>query len=330
MGSFAWQRHVNKTDLLDRPSARPSCSLTCRLWPSSLTLNGYSVKGRDLAALSRTGICRPPVWHPATSISIPTCTHTHTHTHTNTHTRTDGHIYQTIRQISKSLLSATHRPARRIAQCGKRWSKHLKNQIKNISFFTFLRTKRTHAHARTWQVQQSSCTCRPINTLHLMAPWFTATGRWEDIEWTWGVPEQRSLHTNPSGRPELPLQPHTKLWLCANTKLSQLTNNSLHLSGWRRAGTMQTGACGPDLHRLDALKRDARCTWKCKQREAKHLLNSMNYLTPKGGKKTVSCNEWLIMTRVLQDGFCWTVTNNLRLGAHTSLNHNHISSCTQV
>lgn len=88
-----------------------------------------------------------------------------------------------------------------------------------------------------------------------MALWFTATGRWEDIEWTWGVPGQRSLHTNPSGRPELPLQPHTKLWLCANTKLSQLTNNSLLLSGWRRAGTMQTGARGPDLHRLDALKR---------------------------------------------------------------------------
>lgn len=42
------------------------------------------------------------------------------------------------------------------------------------------------------------------------------------------------------------------------------------------------------------------------------------------GKKTVSCNEWLIMTRVVQDGFCWTVTKNLRLGAHTALNHNHI------
>lgn len=29
-----------------------------------------------------------------------------------------------------------------------------------------------------------------------------------------------------------------------------------------------------------------------------------------------------------QDGFCWTTTKNLRLGAHTALNHKHIPSCT--
>ena len=186
--------------------------------------------------------------------SLRAHTHTHMHTQTHTHTWTDTFT----KPLGRSPNLSYRRPTglQEESHGVEKGEVNIYRTRWNISFFTFLTTKtRTHAHAHTWQVQQSSCTCRPINTLHLMALWFTATGRWEDIEWTWGVPEQRSLHTNPSGRPELPLQPHTKLWLCANTKLSQLTNNSLHLSGWRRAGTMQTGARGPDLRRLDALKR---------------------------------------------------------------------------
>ena len=37
----------------------------------------------------------------------------------------------------------------------------------------------THTY-KIRQVQHSSCMCRPINTLHLIALWFTAIGRWED------------------------------------------------------------------------------------------------------------------------------------------------------
>lgn len=103
VGSFAWQHHVNKTDLLDRPSVRPSCSLTCRLWPSSLTLNGYSVKGRDLLTLSRTGICRPPVWHPTTSMSVPATSTTTVRAHI--HTPSDAHTENTLSLITDFLVS---------------------------------------------------------------------------------------------------------------------------------------------------------------------------------------------------------------------------------
>lgn len=139
MGSFAWQRHVNKTDLLDRPSARPSCSLTCRLWPSSLTLNGYSVKRRDLAALSRTGICRPPVWHPATSISVPT-TNTVGCAHTHTFTKALGRYPKLSYRRPSDLQEESH--GQKIWIQRRKHPKNPWNIFKVLSLDTFMRTHR--------------------------------------------------------------------------------------------------------------------------------------------------------------------------------------------